>query len=74
MIEFVSIASQELKGRGTVITVANRETKERDLINNNLRGAIVSIDAIVYKIKGVLSFARPMLYEGEEIGLLVEKK
>lgn len=69
MKEYKSIDSFEIKEHGTVFMVMNDEDRTRD--NNDLINTEVIINDVVYKVKGVDSFAIKNIKKGNPIGLLV---
>ena len=68
-MKYKSLDNYKIKGRGTVYIVKNEINRNRD--NNDLVGSDVFIDGVKYKVKGVESFAEPMIRKGDTIGLLV---
>jgi hypothetical protein len=68
-MEYKSIDTYEIKGRGKVFIVVN--DKERDRDNNDLVGSNVIIDGENYIVKGVESYAIPKISKGQLIGLLI---
>jgi hypothetical protein len=70
-MEYKSLDKYELKGRGTVYIIENEV--ERDRSNNDLLNSDVTIDGVKHKVKGVESFALPIIRKGPftelEIGL-----
>lgn len=68
-MKYKSLDNYKIKGRGTVYIVKNEINRNRD--NNDLVGSDVFIDGVKYKVKGVESFAVPMIRKGDTIGLLV---
>lgn len=69
--KFVALGGFDIPGRGRVICVRN--DKERDRENDGLRGNIVEIDGIHFRVKGVESNAVTPIRKNAEIGLLIEE-
>ena len=68
-MEYKSLDTYEIKGRGRVFIVENDKNRVRD--KNDLVGSEVIIDETNYKVKGVESFLLPIIKKGQKIGLLV---
>jgi hypothetical protein len=72
MIEYTSISTNEIVGRGRVFVVKN--DRDRDRHHIGLHGEHVKIDGVVYTVKGVEYFHwRDVIPEGQHIGLLVNE-
>jgi len=68
-ITYKSIESFEIKNRGKVFMVIN--DKDRFKSDNDLIGCEVIIDGVIYRVKGIESFAIENIKKGNPIGLLV---
>lgn len=69
-MEYTSLRTFEIKGRGKGFVVSNEKNRDRD--ENDLLGKEVVIDGKKYKVKGIESFALPWIRKGQEIGIFVE--
>ena len=70
MRQFSAESWFDIKGRGRVATVANDERFAKD--SRHLIGEVVSIDGVMYKVRGVEANALAEIRVGSMIGLLVE--
>jgi hypothetical protein len=68
-MEYKSLDTFEIKGRGKVFIVENDKDRDRD--NNDLLGSEVIIDGQKYNVKSIESFAILKIAKGQKIGLLV---
>lgn len=68
-MEYKSLDTFEIKGRGKVFVVENEKDRIRD--DNDLLGSEVVIDGQPYVVKGVESFPIHKIIKGQKIGLLV---
>lgn len=68
-MEYKSLDTFEINGRGKVFVVENDKDRDRD--KNDLLGSEVTIDGVNYKVRGVESFAIHKIRKGQKIGLLV---
>jgi hypothetical protein len=68
-MEYKSLDIFEIKDKGKVFVVENDKDRNRD--DNDLIGSEVIIDGENYKVRGVESFAIPIIAKGQKIGLLV---
>jgi hypothetical protein len=70
-MEYKSLDTYEVKGRGKVFVVKNDKDRDRD--KNDLIGSAVIIDGMKYLVLGVESFAVQKIAQGDKIGLLVSR-
>lgn len=68
-MEYKSLDTFEIKGKGKVFVVENDKDRNRD--NNDLVGSEVIIDGQKYNVKGIESHAIQKIAKGQKIGLLV---
>ena len=68
-MDYKSLDSYEIKGRGTVFMVENDKDRQTD--NTGLIGKVVTIDNVFYKVKGVESKCMLTIRKGDLIGLLI---
>lgn len=68
-MEYASLDSYNIMGKGKVFIVENDKDRIRD--NNDLIGSEVTIDGVNYKVRAVESFALLIIAKGQKIGLLI---
>lgn len=69
MRQFKAQSWFHIKGRGHVVSVINDEDFEKD--SHHLLGEQVSIDGVIYTVKGVEAYCLQTVRKGASIGLLV---
>lgn len=68
---FISNKYYEIDGRGKAYIVMNDADHERSELGKTLIGKYVEINGEIFKVRGVESFAVPMIRKGQYISLLV---